>query len=162
MRSEAHEDKGAENEHRRDWNEPAEIQPSGIGPFALGGLPFGTRTRCGGFRLRRNACGVQGNCCDWPCTRESWFEREIGGMKLLACICAHHCGELFAATWACGEMKLVVGGFVGTERLVEICGQELGVGTIASRRGIARKTSPEQAIHCVLVVLRRHDAILLL
>jgi hypothetical protein len=59
-------------------------------------------------------------------------------------------------------MKLVVGGFVGTERLVEICGQELGVGTIASRRGIARKTSPEQAIHCVLVVLRRHDAILLL
>jgi hypothetical protein len=35
-------------------------------------------------------------------------------MQLLACICAHHCGELFAAAGAGGEMKLVPGDFIGT------------------------------------------------
>jgi hypothetical protein len=162
VRSEAHEDKGAENEHRGYWNQPAKIQPSGVRGFALGGLCLRTRAGCSGFRLRRNACRAQGNCWDWPCTRESWFERKIGWVKLLACICAHHCGELFAATWACGEMKLVVGGFVGSERLVEIRGEEFDVRAIAGGTRIARKTSPEQAVHCVFVVLRRHDAILLL
>jgi hypothetical protein len=59
-------------------------------------------------------------------------------------------------------MKLVSDGFVGAKGLVEICGEELGVRAIAAGRRIARKTSPQQAIHCVFVVLRRHDAILLL
>jgi hypothetical protein len=162
MRSEAHEDKGAESEHGGYWNQPAKIQPAGVRGFALGELCLRTRAGYSGFRLRGNTSRAQGNCWDRPCTRERWFERKIGWVKLLACICAHDCGELFAAACAGGKMKLVSGGFVGSERLVEICSEKLGVGAIAGRRGIARKTSPEQAVHCVFVVLRRHDAILLL
>ena len=113
VRSEAHENNRPENEHRRDWDEPAEIQPLGVRRFALSGLRFGTRAGYSVFGLPGNACHVQGNCWNWPRTREGRFKRKIGGMKLLACICARHRGELFAAAWAGGEMKLVVGGFVG-------------------------------------------------
>jgi hypothetical protein len=162
VRSEAHENKRPENEHRRDWDEPAEIQPSGVRRFALSGLRFGTRAGYSVFGLPGNACHVQGNCWNWPRTREGWFKRKIGGMKLLACICARHRCELFAAARTCGEMKFVSGGFVDAQRLVEIRGQEFGVGAIAGPYGVARKTSPEEAIHCVFVVLRWHDAILLL
>jgi hypothetical protein len=112
VRSEAHENKRPENEHRRDWDEPAEIQPSGVGRFALSGLRFGMRDEYGGLRLCRGARSFQGNCWNWPRTREGWFKRKIGGMKLLACICARHRCELFAAVRAGGEMKLVSGGFV--------------------------------------------------
>jgi hypothetical protein len=160
VRSDAHENKGAENEHRGYWDEPAEIQPSGVGRFALSGLRFGTRAGYSGFGLPGNACHVQGNCWNWPRTREGWFKREI--LHHLPGAGARHCCELFAAPRACGEMKPVSGGFVDAQRLVEIRGQEFGVGAIADSSRIACEASPEQAIHCVFVVLRWHDAILLL
>jgi hypothetical protein len=71
------------------------------------------RDEYSGFRLCRGACGVQGDCWDWPCTRESWFKREIG-LHHLPGAGARHCGELFAAARACREMKLVPGDFIGT------------------------------------------------
>jgi hypothetical protein len=59
-------------------------------------------------------------------------------------------------------MQLISCGFLGSERLVEIRGEEFGVGAIAAGNRIARKTSPEEAFHRLFVFLRRHDAILLL
>src|ERR1700722_758467 len=108
---EAHEYDGAKNEHRRYWNEPAKIQPTSVKRFALRELGCETCAGCGGFRLRRGACRAQGDCWDWPCARESWFEREIG-LHYLPGAGARHCGELFAAARASGEMKLVSGSFV--------------------------------------------------
>jgi hypothetical protein len=161
VRCETHEYNGAENEHRRYWNEPAEIEPSRVERFAFRGLRFGTRGRCGRFRLGGRAGDLQDNCLNGPRACESWFECEIRLREVFGAG-ARHGGELFAAARASGEVQLVSGGFVGAKRLLEICGQQFGVRTIAVDCGIARKTSPEQAIHCVFVVLRRHDAILLL
>src|ERR1700751_2351339 len=130
VRGEAHENKGAENEHRGYWNEPAKIEPACVRGFALGDLCFGMRDEYSGFGLPGHSCHVQGSCWKWLCTRESWFEREIG-LHHLPGAGARHCCELFAAARACGEMKLVSGGFVDAQRLVEIRGQEFGVGAIA-------------------------------
>jgi hypothetical protein len=94
---------------------------------------------------------------------ESWVEGRFEGHicdLLRAGLC--HCGELFAAASALREMQFVSGGFVESERLVEIGGQQFGVGASAAGAGIARKTSPEEAFHRLFVFLRRHDAILLL
>lgn len=101
----------------------------------------------------------QGDCFRRPRTNKNRFERHICGLFRA---CARHRGELFPAASALREMELVSGGFVGSERMVEISGQEFGVGAIAACDRIVRKTSPEQAVHRLFVFLRRHDAILLL
>jgi hypothetical protein len=62
--------------------------------------------------LGGRAGGLQGNYLGWPRTRESWLKREIGLQDLIGAS-ERHCGELFAATRAGGEMKLVSGGFIG-------------------------------------------------
>jgi hypothetical protein len=74
---------------------------------------------------------------------------------------AQNCGELLAAPRTLREMLLMTRHFFCGERSFVVGRQNVRLGTCTARRHVARKASPEQAIHRLFIIPRSHELILL-